>query len=161
MSAGNGDAAADAPLPYPGADLRAHPPRGPRVMVGGLYFLARTIDKTRAKLQGTLGAYKVSPGISGHLFDWLGITEVQFTDAVRTNATDDDVVAWLLARCDASTFAAINASLSQRAIRDDAHFQEVLPRYPVLREHPELRNWFEIFDLDDRWTFDPANAGKT
>jgi len=36
----------------------------------------------------------------------------------------------------------------------------VLPRYPVLREHPRLRNWFEILDLDDRWIFDPANAAK-
>ena len=37
-------------------------------------------------------------------------------------------------------------------------FAEVLPRYPVLREHPELRNWFEILDVDDAWIFDPANA---
>jgi hypothetical protein len=148
------------PLPYPDADLRAHPPRSPQVMLGGLYFLARTIDKTRAKLQGTLGLYKVTPGISQYLFEWLGITEGDFTDAVREAKTDDDVVEWLLARVDRGTFRAINQRLSERAIRDEDHFAQVLPRYPVLREYPQMRNWFEIFDLDDRWSFDPANAEK-
>ena len=147
-------------LPYPDADLREHPPRGPRVLLGGLYFLARTIDKTRAKLQGTLGLYKVTPGISGYLFEWLGITEEQFTDAVRAAQDDDDVVAWLCERCDPESFHCINMRLSERAIRDDEHFRQVLPHYPVLREYPHLRNWFEIFDVDDRWTFDPANAEK-
>jgi hypothetical protein len=140
--------------------LRVHAPRSPHVMLGGLYFLARTIDKTRAKLQGTLGSYKVTPGISQHLFEWLGISEDDFTEAVHAAKTDEDVVEWLLARADRDTFRAINQRLSERAIRDDEHFAQVLPRYPVLREYPHLRNWFEIFDLDDRWTFDPANAEK-
>jgi hypothetical protein len=150
-----------AELPYPDADLRMHPPRSPQVMLGGLYFLARTIDKTRAKLQDTLGNYKIGPGFSVYLFEWLGITEDDFTQAVREAKTDEDVVAWLLARADRDTFRAINQRLSERAIRDDEHFAQVLPRYPVLREYPHLRNWFEILDLDDRWTFDPANAKKT
>ncbi|HEY4439117.1 MAG TPA: DUF5069 domain-containing protein, partial [Candidatus Elarobacter sp.] len=133
-------------LPYPDADLREHPPRGPRVMLGGLYFLARTIDKTRAKLQGTLGQYKVGPGISMYLFEWLGLTEEQFTEAVRGAKDDDEVVAWLQAHTDPNGYPSINERLSQRGIRDDEHFLEVLPRYPVLREYPHLRNWFEIFE---------------
>ena len=32
--------------------------------------------------------------------------------------------------------------------------------YPVLRDFPHLRNWFDILDEDDRWIFDPANAAK-
>jgi hypothetical protein len=147
-------------LPFPDADLRDHPPRSPRVMLGGLYFLARTIDKTRANLQGTLGLYKVGPGISMYLFEWLGITEEQFTDTVRSAKDDEDVVAWLHARCDRGTFPAINQRLAERGIRDDDHFREVLPRYPVLLDYPHLRNWFEILEIDDRWIFDPANADK-
>jgi hypothetical protein len=146
------------PLPFPDADLRVHPPRSPRVTLGGLCFLARTIDKTRAKLQGTLGYYKIGPGLSLYLIEWLGLTEEQFTEAVRMANTDDEVVVWLHARCDRGTFPAINQRLSERGIRDDDHFREVLPRYPVLREHPHLRNWFEILEIDDRWIFDPANA---
>jgi hypothetical protein len=147
-------------LPYPDADLRVHPPRGPHHMLGGLYMLARTIDKTRAKLQGTQGFYKVSPGLSGYLIEWLGLTEDEFTAAVRTARSDDDVVTWLLARADEGVFDSINDRLIGRAIRDEEHFAQVLPRYPVLREYPHLRNWFEILELDDRWSFDPANADK-
>jgi hypothetical protein len=147
-------------LPYPDADLRAHPPRSPWQQLAGLVFVPRTIDKVRAKLQGTLGLYKVSPGISAYLFDYLGITEDQFTDAVRAASSDDEIAEWLRTHCNTTTFGEINAKLSTRAIRDAAHFEDVVPRYPVLREHPELRNWFEIFELDDRWTFDPANADK-
>ncbi len=149
-----------AALPYPDCDLRVHPPRGPRVFLGGLYFLARTIDKTRAKLQGTLGLYKVAPGISGYLFDWLGITEDDFTEAVRSAESDEEIVEWLVERADPGTFASINERLVMRGIRDEDHLREVLPRYPVLNDYPHLRNWFEIFEVDDRWTFDPANAEK-
>ena len=147
-------------LRFPDADLRAHPPRSPRVMLGGLYFLARTIDKTRAKAQETLGYYKIGPGLSVYLFEWLGITEDQFTHTVLSAKNDEDVVAWVHAHCNRETFAAINQRLSERGIRDDEHFAQVLPRYPVLSDHPHLRNWFEILEIDDRWIFDPANAEK-
>jgi hypothetical protein len=147
-------------LPYPDADLRAHPPRGPREELAGLMFLPRTIDKVRAKLQGTLGFYKVAPGVSGYLFEWLGITEEDFTAAVHAAKSDEDVVTWLGTHVDTTRFAEINERLSARAIRDAEHFAQVLPRYPVLKEYPQLRNWFEIFEIDDRWTFDPANAEK-
>jgi hypothetical protein len=147
-------------LPFPDADLRLHPPRSPREQLAGLEFLPRTIDKVRAKLQGTLGLYKVTPGISGYLFEWLGITEDAFTEAVRNAKDDAEVAEWICAHCNPTTFGEINECLRRRAIRDEQHFQDVLPRYPVLREHPEMRNWFEIFELDDRWTFDPANAEK-
>jgi hypothetical protein len=147
-------------LPFPDADLRAHPPRSPREQLAGLEFLPRTIDKVRAKLQGTLGLYKVAPGISGYLFEWLGITEDAFTEAVRNAKNDSEIAEWIRAHCDTTTFSEINERLRERGIRDEQHFQEVVPRYPVLREYPEMRNWFEIFELDDRWTFDPANAEK-
>jgi hypothetical protein len=145
---------------FPDADLRVHPPRGPREQLAGLVFVPRTIDKVRAKLENTLGLYRVKPGLSGYLFDWLGITEEQFTDAVRGAKNDSEIAEWLRTHCDTTTFGAINQRLSERAIRDDEHFAEVLPRYPVLREYPQLRNWFEIIELDDRWIFDPANAEK-
>ncbi len=150
----------DGALPYPEADLRTHPPRGPREQLAGLVFLPRQIDKARAKLQGTLGLYKLGGGLGGYFFEWLGITEEQFTEAVRGARSDDDVAAWIAAHCDTTRFAGINERLTQRGIRDAEHRAAVLPRYPILAEYPELRNWFEIFEADDVWTFDPANAEK-
>ena len=151
------DSVIDASLPFPEADLRDHPPRNARVMIGGLYFLARTIDKAKAKINGTLGEYKIAPGISMYLFEWLGISEGDFVEAVRALKTDEAIVAWFHGRTDASQYDDINLRLSTRAIRDDEHFEAVLPAYPLLNEHPHLRNWFEIFDLDDEWIFDAKN----
>ena len=149
-----------APLPFPDADLRVHPPRNAREQLAGLVFLPRTVDKVRAKLQGTLGIYKVSPGLSAYLFEWLGLKEEDFTAAVRDAKTDEDIAEYIRTHCNTTTFTAINQRLTERAIRDEEHFNQVLPRYPVLREYPQLRNWFEIFEVDDRWSFDPANAEK-
>jgi hypothetical protein len=149
------------PLPYPDADLREHAPRAPRVQIGGLYFLARTIDKTRAKLQGTLGLYRITPGISGYVFEGLGITEEQFDDAVRNAKSDADVVAWVHAHSDPAKFAALNEMLVNRRF-PKARRDEFLDRYPILTVRPELEEstWFEIFAEDDKWIFDPANRGK-
>jgi hypothetical protein len=147
----------NAPLPYPDADLREHPPRAARETLGGIAFLPRTIDKARAKIQGTLGPYKITPGISGYIFEWLGITEDQFVEAVRNAKSDDDVVRWLHANTDQSKYAGLNDMLVNRKIRDDEHRAQVLPMYPYLVGRPDLWNWFEIFDIDDVWMYDPAN----
>jgi hypothetical protein len=146
----------NATLPFPDCDLREHAPRSARAMLGGLYFLPRTIDKMRAKIQGTLGLYKIGPGISMYLFEWLGITEADFEAIVRSGASDDEIVAWLHERTDRTKYDWINEQLVTRAIRDEEHRQTMLPNYPILAERPELRNWFEIFDLDDAWIFDPT-----
>ena len=147
-------------LPYPDADLRDHPPRSSRDQLGGIAFLARTIDKTRAKIQGTLGPYKIQPGISGYLFEWLGITEEQFTEVVRAAQSDDDIVVWMHAHTDPERYPGLNDMLINRAIRDADHRAQVLPAYPVLLDHPDLWNWFEIFELDDAWMYEDANRGK-
>jgi len=123
--------------------------------LGGLVFLGRTIDRVRAEWCGKLGEYKVVPGISGSLLEWLGIDLNTFRAVVRDARTDDEVVAWVRAHSDPTTYADINERLRRRSIRDDQHFAEVAPRYPILRERPELRNWFEIFDLDDADLFAP------
>jgi Domain of unknown function (DUF5069) len=150
----------NAPLPYPDADLRDHPPRSARDMLGGIYFLARTIDKARAKIQGTLGPYKIQPGISGYLFEWLDLTEEQFIEAVRNAESDAGIVTWFHASTDPSKYAGLNEMLVNRGIRDAEHRAQVLPAYPILADRPDLKNWFEIFAIDDIWMYEPANRGK-
>jgi hypothetical protein len=146
--------------PYPDFDLRVHPPRPATEKLGGIYFLARTIDKTRAKIAGTLGPYKITPGISGYIFEWLGITEDAFTEAVRNAKSDDDVVAWVHANTDPAKYDGLNDMLVNRGIRDAEHRAQVLPAYPILEERPDLTNWFAIFEIDDKWMYEPENRGK-
>lgn len=142
----------------PEVDLTKGAPRPAHQELGGLVFLGRTIDKVRAEWHGKLGEYKVVPGISGYLLEWLGIDLETFRRVVRDARTDSEIVAWVHAHSDPTTYADINERLRTRRIRDDQHFAEVLPRYPILRERPQLRNWFEIFELDDAGLFAPKTG---
>lgn len=141
------------PLEFPEADLRAHAPRSPREELGGLVLLARTIDKTKAKIQGTLGGYKVCPGMSGYLFQELGISEEDFTQAVRELRDDAKIAQWVRGKCDTTKFAEINERLGTRGFRDAEHRKTFLARYPMLEKRPDITNFFDMMLLDDEITF--------
>ena len=70
-------------------------PRSGRDQVGGINFLARTIDKTRAHVAGTQGEYVAERGLSTRVYDLFGVTFDQFAEAVRQNPTDEGVLRWL------------------------------------------------------------------
>ena len=72
-----------------------YPRSGRDTSVGGVAFLARTIDKTRAHLAGTAGEYVALRGLSSRVFDLFGVTPEQFEEAVRGNPSDEGVLRWL------------------------------------------------------------------
>ncbi|MBC5809395.1 MAG: DUF5069 domain-containing protein [Candidatus Eremiobacteraeota bacterium] len=117
----------------PDFDLRAHPPRPSREKLGGISFLPRTIDKVRAKLAGTMGPFKIGPGMSKILLDDLGIPETDFIAAVRDAKSDEDVLAWVRAHSDPAQYDAISEKLENRTFRSTAHRAEMESRYPVMR----------------------------
>ena len=134
-------------------DLGAAAPRSPHVELGGIVFFARTLDKARAKARGTAGAYKIGPGLSAYLLEWLGLDESALLAALATRPGDAAMVAWLHERTDAAAYASINERLRLRAIRDPEHRAAMLEAYPLLRERPDLSNWFEILEYDDALAF--------
>lgn len=78
-------------------DLTEHPPRSPRALLAGAAGLARTTDKARAFLNGTLGEFHYGyecPHDSA-VFHALGIDGAKFTTMVERLKTDDAVASWL------------------------------------------------------------------
>ena len=75
-------------------DLRREFPRSMRVKMEGYVHLARMIDKCRAVLSGTEGAYVYPCPLDEQLLEFAGINAQQFTEAVRTNSTDEGVGSW-------------------------------------------------------------------
>jgi hypothetical protein len=69
-----------------------YPRSGRDSSVGGVVFLARTIDKTRAHVAGTAGEYVALRGLSGRVFELFGVTPEQFEQAVRENQDDEGVL---------------------------------------------------------------------
>jgi hypothetical protein len=132
-------------------DLSKRPPRSPRERVGGLYMLARTIDKLRA-LQpgGNPNGYRVA-GMSQRLLDTIGISADDLAAIVAQAFDDDDVAAWVHSHADSSKYSAANELLSKRSVADtdQARFFEI---YPWVREST-LTNLFDVLEEDDRRTY--------
>lgn len=80
-------------------DLKREPPRRWTEETGGIKWLPRLIDKTRAALAGTLGAYLYGQSpVDRALLRNLGLGYGDFTKIVANAATDDDVFRALFAR---------------------------------------------------------------
>lgn len=79
-------------------DLTKTPPRSPFDALGGITFLPRSIDKMRAHIAGTAGAYNAKTGWSTQLFEVLGVTADELEQIVRDNPSDEAVLAALHAR---------------------------------------------------------------
>jgi hypothetical protein len=50
--------------------------------------------------------------------------------------------------------------LVNRGLTDPERRATFLAAYPILVDRPTLTNWFEIFEIDDKWMYEPENRGK-
>jgi hypothetical protein len=78
-------------------DLTKGIPRSPNELLGGIAMLPRTIDKARALLARTIGEYIYGDKstFDKALLEFLGVSEAEFLDAVRTSPDDAAVLAWV------------------------------------------------------------------
>ncbi len=76
-------------------DLTKTAPRSPYIRIGDYIILARSIDKCRAFLQGSLGEYMFNCPLDRMLFKFKGITAEEFKEAVSKSSSDDEVLSWL------------------------------------------------------------------
>ena len=76
-------------------NLTLHPPRSPRVRLGGYTILPRLLDKARAVLAGTAGEYKYNNPNDHHFFRFTGISPETLLEAVKSGAGDWDLLLWV------------------------------------------------------------------
>lgn len=76
-------------------DLHVEPPTSPRVRTGGYVILARTADKCRALLAGTVGEYHYDCPLDNILFGFKGVTGDAFKAEVEKGASNEELAAWL------------------------------------------------------------------
>lgn len=135
-------------------DLTKAPPRSPYVKLGGLYMLARTIDKMRAQLPaGNTGAYQIS-GFSSRMLKALGIEEDDMRAVVALSSSDDEVVAWVQKHSDASKYDEINATMERLTVGERLDRPDFVAKYPLVKTLPAETTLFRMLDLDDASSFD-------
>lgn len=132
-------------------DLTKRAPRSPRNRLGGLYMLARTIDKMRATLPGgNPGVYQIA-GFSERLLKALDIPEDDLRSVIALASTEDEVVAWVHKHGDPAKYDEINQSLSAVTVGERMDRPDFLARYPVITQKglPPGMTLLEMLEIDD------------
>lgn len=145
---------------YSTPDLTQHPPRSPRLKLGGYVLLPRIIDKGRASLAGKLGLYHYGgKGMDRHFFNFTGLDHESLAKELAKGDGDEQILAWVQA----------NAKIPNQPWEIDTWSEHHLKRTPdsdaetlaefaseVKRLSPtreDIRTWFDLLDLDDYCAF--------
>lgn len=139
-------------------DLTQHPPRSPRVRLGGYVVLPRILDKARAQLAGQCGEYKWANPLDQRLFNFMGIKAADFLAAVATGKTDTEMLAWintsaqpLRSPWEIAAWSQWLESLTPGDAKRHGMFAEDIAKYCPQRD--DIRTAFDRLDLDDYVTF--------
>src|SRR4051794_29417819 len=141
-------------------DLTQHPPRSPRLRLGGYVILPRILDKGRAANAGKLGAYHFEgKGLDRHFFNFTGLNHEAFSKELAKGASDSEMLAWVQANSNPQRtpweISAWSEYHCRRAPDSDnetlLYFAESVKKFSPSRE--DVQTWFDLVDLDDYCTF--------
>src|SRR5271169_6096832 len=110
-------------------DLKNHPPRSPRVQLGGYVHLPRLLDKARATLARRNGAYNYDCGLDQHFFAFTRITAKALLAEVRRGRSDSQMLAWVRRKskrlpCEVAAWSAWMSTRAPGAADGHAWFAE-------------------------------------
>ncbi len=140
-------------------DLSKQAPHSPSDRFDGFAIIARTTDKCRASIAGTLGEYHYDCALDNMLLGFKGITGEQFKAVVASAKNYEDVAAWLQANGIPKTPAEIKAWSDKVAalslMGDPEKRQFFVENCEKLGLDPEKTTLFKMLEADDRASFEP------
>jgi hypothetical protein len=80
---------------YREPNLQLHPPRSPRVRLGGFVHLPRLLDKARAFAANRHGDYIYPCPLDQRLLDFMGISSERFLEQVAAGKSDSEMLGWI------------------------------------------------------------------
>src|SRR5579863_3040870 len=78
-------------------DLTQHPPRSPRVRLGGYAIFPRCLDKGRALLAGKNGEYHFACPLDQRFFEFVGIKANDLKRQLALGKGDQEILEWVTA----------------------------------------------------------------
>ncbi len=135
-------------------DLTKEYPSSPHLTLGRFVIAARTLDKCRSQLAGTIGEYHYDCPLDNVFFNFAGITSDDFKDFVATGADDEAVGKWIQDQTDRSEDVVKIWNLKMRQFQiTDLPFQNQLFLEGYIQENiPQNRRvytWFDVYDLEE------------
>jgi len=145
-------------MPFNAPDLTKHPPRSPRVRLGGYVLLSRMLDKGRATLTGKNGEYNYGCPLDQSFLAFTGVDPRALKKQLAAGKGDGDILDWINANAKhertAPEIEAWSAWLERRApdnpdsrtYFDDLHAKSAPKR-------TDITTWFDLLDVDDYVSF--------
>ena len=139
-------------------DLTQHPPRSPRVRLGGFAILPRMLDKARATIAGTNGEYNFDCPLDQRFLNFMGVDPEALKEQLAQGKGDGEILAWVHANAknkptdfaiDAwSRFceARVPADVERRQYVSEAHTKLAPARQ-------DIATFFDLLDVDDYVSF--------
>ena len=145
-------------MDYSAPDLTQHPPRSPRVRLGGYVIFARMLDKCRATLAGKNGEYHFDCPLDAKFFTFVGLEAEALKVEVATGRSDAEMLAWVSANAklqrtptEIALWSAAREQDIPLGVNQRAHLTDL---HRALAPHREdIGPWFDLHDLDDYVTF--------
>lgn len=145
-------------IAYATPDLTQHPPRSPRVRLGGFVHLPRLLDKARAFATGKAGEYIFPCPLDQRFFGFAGIDPEAFLAEVRQGRSDTQMLAWVTAQLrparlphEIVEWSRWMETLSVGDVKRHRTFADEIER--LAPERADIIGYFDRLDLDDYVSF--------
>jgi len=139
-------------------DLSKHPPRSPRVRLGGYVVLPRILDKCRATLAGKQGEYEYACPLDMRWFRFTGISPDTLKAEVAAGKSDGELMEWISKATkphrsspEIEQWSEWQARRCPMDTEGRGYFQEIHEKTGPQRE--DIATWFDLLDLDDYASF--------
>ena len=137
-------------------DLTKSYPRSVNDKIFGVVQIARTIDKAKASLAGTLGEYDYDCPMDKHIFEFLGINAGQLTDAIKNAKSDAEIEAFIKPYAAKKSAAEIEKFNFQSRLEYGPaagtpgydYFMKM--RGDVAPDRKDVTAWADLLDLDEK-----------
>ncbi len=136
-------------------DLNTGFPRSPRETLGGYVVAARTLDKCRAEIAGTLGEYHFDCPLDNVFLEFVGITADAFREKVVTGATDEEMATWIQENSKQTESRDViqwnNDLRCKRVSEMPIELQEFLETYipEFIPAGKIVYYWFDVYDIEE------------
>lgn len=139
-------------------DFTQHPPRSPRVRLGGFVHLPRLLDKARAQQAGKLGEYVWNCPLDQRFFAFTGTTAEVFLGVVKEGKGDAEMLAWVMDKAkpprqpwEIIAWSHWLENLAPGDVSRHATFStEIAAKAP---QRDDIRTYFDRLDMDDYVSF--------
>ncbi len=139
-------------------NLKQHPPRSPRVRLGGFVILPRLLDKCRATLSKTNGDYHYACPLDQRFLSFVGVDPEALKEEVKNGLGDGEILDWIHARAqnprnelEINAWSLFQEKRAPNCMEEREFFNKV--QKAAAPNRSDVVTFFDLLDLDDFVTF--------